>query len=87
MASLVIKMPDQQLSFMKQMLSHFQFLTIEEEPQTATVQEPQQTDVPQWQQDEVERRLQRLKSGEDEGIPWQEVKANLKKHKEQRKVS
>ena len=42
MASLVITMPDQQLSFMKQMLSHFQFLTIEEEPQTATVQEPQQ---------------------------------------------
>ena len=86
MASLVIKMPDQQLSFMKQMLSHFQFLTIEEEPQTATVQEPQQIDVPQWQQDEVEEIMQKVKSGEMKTYTLDEVKANMQRYKQSRQI-
>ena len=86
MASLVIKMPDQQLNFMKQMLSHFQFLTIEEEPQTATVQELQQIDVPQWQQDEVEEIMQKVKSGEMKTYTLDEVKANMQRYKQSRQI-
>ena len=47
----------------------------------------EQTDIPQWQQEESERRMQRIRSGQDKAIPIEETFAKLDQLKKQRGIA